>query len=95
MEEFVIPKQYSGSVMAALTTGRITSNVRAQITQDIATKMLSYCKYPSPEQYERVGQKLVETFPILKDSMGLGHVSSNYIYVHKGLMYLFCMHLHL
>lgn len=77
-EEFVIPKQYSGSVMAALTTGRITSNVRAQITQDIATKMLSYCKYPSPEQYERVSQKLVETFPILKDSMGLGHVSSNY-----------------
>ena len=49
-EEFVIPKQYSGSVMAALTTGRITSNVRAQIAQDIATKMLSYCKYPSPEQ---------------------------------------------
>ncbi len=76
-EEFVVPKQYSGSVMAALTTGRITSNVRSQITQDVATKMLSYCKYPSPEQYEKVAQKLVECFPILKDSMGLGHVSSS------------------
>ena len=74
-ENFIVPKQYSGNVMAALTLGRVTSNIRAQIVQDVATKMLSYCKYPSPGQYERVAQKLVETFPVLKDSMGLGHVS--------------------
>jgi len=47
-EDFIVPKQYSGSVMVALTKGGITSNVRSQITQDVATKMLSYCKYPSP-----------------------------------------------
>ena len=62
--------------MVALTTGRITSNVRSQITQDVATKMLSYCKYTSPQQYERVAMKLVEAFPVLRDTMGLGHVSS-------------------
>ena len=74
-EEFAVPKQYSGGVMAALTTGRVTSNVRSQIVQNVATKMRSYCKYPTPEQYERVAQKLVESFPTLKDSMGLGHIS--------------------
>lgn len=61
--------------MAALTTKKISSNVRAQISQDIATKMLGYCKYPTSDQYEVIAQKIVSTFPVLKDSMGTGHVS--------------------
>lgn len=73
--EFVIPKQYSGTVMIALTNVRITTNVRAQIVQDVATKMMSYCKYPSTDQYETVAIKLVTAFPILKDSMGPGHAT--------------------
>lgn len=73
--EFTIPKQYSGTVMAALTTKKISSNVRAQISQDVATKMLSYCKYPTADQYEVIAQKIVSAFPVLKDSMGVGYVS--------------------
>lgn len=61
--------------MAALTTKKISSNVRAQISQGIATKMLSYCKYPTSEQYEIIAQKIVSAFPVLKDSMGVGYVS--------------------
>lgn len=74
-KDFVVPKQYSGTVMAALTTKRISSNVRAQKSQDVATKMLSSCKYPTSEQYEVVAHKIISTFPVLKDSMGVGYVS--------------------
>lgn len=73
-DDFTVPKQYSGTVMAALTNGCISSNVHSQIVQDVATKMLSFCKYPSPTQYETVAYKLVTSYPILKDSMGPGHV---------------------
>ena len=61
--------------MAALTTKKISSNVRAQISQDVATKMLSNCKYPTTEQFEIVAQKIVSSFPVLKDTMGVGYVS--------------------
>ena len=74
-ESFTIPVQYSNTVMAALSTGRLTSNVRAQIVQDVSTKMLSYCKYLSKEQYETISLKLVEAFPVLKDTLPPGHVS--------------------
>ena len=74
--EFSIPKQYSGTVMIAFTNARIITNVRAQIVQDVATKMMSYCKYPSTGQYETVAITLVTAFPILKDSMGPAHVST-------------------
>ena len=74
-DDFTVPKQFSGVVMVALTTGRVSSNVRAQIIQDVATKMLSYCKYPTATQYETVAHKLISQFPMLKDSIGIGHVS--------------------
>lgn len=74
-DDFTVPKQYSGTVMAALTEGRISSNVRAQMVQDIVTKMMSHCLYPTPFQFETVAQKLVDAYPVLKDSLGPGHVS--------------------
>ena len=70
-ESFTIPVQYSNTVMAALSTGCLTSNVRAQ---DVSTKMLSYCKYPSKEQYETISLKLVEAFPVLKDTHPPGYI---------------------
>ena len=72
-DDFTVPKQFSDVVMVALTTGRVSSNVRAQIIQDVATKMLSYCKYPTATQ--SVAHKLISQFPMLKDSIGIGHVS--------------------
>ena len=84
-ESFTVPVQYSAVVMAALLSGHIIGKVRNQISQDVATKMLSYCKYPSKEQYETVALKLVEAFPVLKDTLPPGHVSSvkNIITMHK------------
>lgn len=76
--DFVVPKQYSGAVMAALTTGRVSTNIRSQIVQDVTTKILSYCKYPTTLQYEVVALKLTTQFPILTDTIGLGHVSNLY-----------------
>ena len=55
-KEFVVPKQYSTAVMAVITQNKISSNIRNQIVQDVTTKMLSYCKYSSAEQYETVSK---------------------------------------
>ncbi len=63
-------------VFKELTEGVISNNVRSQIVQDVATKMISYCKYPSKLQYMTVAQKIIVAYPILKDSMGIGHVSN-------------------
>lgn len=74
-DTFVVPKQYSQTVMAELTSGRVTGTTRRAITQDVATKCLNYCKYPTSGQLEVVASKIVAVFPILADTIGTGHVS--------------------
>ena len=60
--EFEVPKQYSGSVMAALTTKKISSNVRAQISQDVATKMLIIASIQHQINMKSLHRKLSQLF---------------------------------
>ena len=78
-DDFVVPKQYSQTVMIELTSGQITTTTRRAIVQDVAAKCLNYCKYPTSGQIEVVASKIVSTFPILADTIGTGHVSCNIV----------------
>ena len=74
-ETFVVPQQYSERIMVALATGEIGDFVRNGIVQDVAAKIFNYCKYPTSDQLQVVASKIVKAFPILRDTIGTGHVS--------------------
>ncbi len=65
--------------MVALAEHEITDFVRNQIVQDVTSKVLNYCKYPDGVQLQVVARKIVEALPVLKDSLGTGHVSLSLI----------------
>ena len=78
--DFVVPKQYSENTMMAIVSRRITDSRRNEIVQEICSRMINYCLYPTTKQQAIVAAKLVQAFPPLKDtSFTSGHVSSKRI----------------
>ena len=76
-DNFVLPKQFSKSIMEALASGLpLPDNARSFIVRDVAGRMLNHCKYPSTMQIGVVASKLVKQFPSLEDTLGTGYVSS-------------------
>ena len=72
--DFAIPMQYSHRTMVALQTKVITDHARHEITQEVCSRMMNYCTYPTPKQFEVVATKLVHKFPQLRDTYFTGHV---------------------
>ena len=66
--EFVVPKQYSESMMMAAASRKITEKHKNEIVQEICYRMI--------KQQGIVAAKLVQKFPPLRDtSFTSGHVS--------------------
>ena len=75
--DFIIPSQYSEDTMAALRSKRIGDKHRHEIVQEICSRMINFCKYPTTKQRNIVAAKLVQKFPQLRDArFTCGHVSS-------------------
>ena len=75
-DDFVVPTQFSNTTMCSLSSGKLSSSARREIVQQVAAKMLSYCKYPTSQQFETVASKIVKD--LLKgkgDALGNGYVS--------------------
>ena len=61
--------------MAALRNKRIGDKHRHEIVQEICSRMINFCKYPTSMQRGIVAAKLVQKFPQLRDSsFTCGHV---------------------
>ena len=54
----------------------ITKAVRTEVVRVLAHQMLQYTMYPTSDEYTTVRQKLVATFPVLKDTISNGYVSA-------------------
>ena len=71
----MIPKKFSKKTMEAIKLGILTKGMRTEVTNMIAVQMLQETSYPSSEEYTDVCRCLVETYPVLKDTIGNGYVS--------------------
>ena len=75
--DFSVPMQFSESTMKILTSEYMSKSARREIVQMTASKMLNYCKYPTLQQYNEVGRKIVNhLLHGKKDGSGSGHVSA-------------------
>ena len=53
----------------------LTKGVRTEAINMIAFEMLTETSYPTSEDYREVCRKLVEMYPVLKDTIGNGYES--------------------
>ena len=61
--------------MVCITNAKLNSSARAEITQCVVWKILSYCKYPTAKQVAVIASKIVNSINGSKDYLGIGHVS--------------------
>ena len=71
----VIPNKFSKKIMEAINLGILTKGMRTEVINMIAVQMLQETLYPKSEDYTEVCRKLVEMYPVLKDTIGNGYVS--------------------
>ena len=62
--------------MEDITNGDIKRRTRTEIIQTLGQNMWAHTSYPSSHEYTEVCRKLVTTYPILRDAIGNGFVSS-------------------
>ena len=67
----------------------MSKSARSEIVQMTASKMLNYCKYPTLQQYNEVGRKIVnDLLQGKKDTAG----GSGYVSAHTESNYTMIMH---
>ena len=71
---FTLPR-FSCSTEQAITSKEVTRGVRVDIITALAFEVWNSTQYPTPDEYTAVCQKLVSTYPSLKDTVGNGYVS--------------------
>ena len=75
---FEIPKQFSLKTMTVLRNNikvDITEAVKREIVSSIATLVMVHTVHPTPEELTTLAHRLVNCYPVLKDSHGCGYVS--------------------
>lgn len=70
-----VPDQFSRATMERLRRKEVTDASRNEIISAIAIPLYQQTMYPKPEEYTTICKKLVEKYPVLKDSCGNGYVS--------------------
>ena len=71
-----IPDLFSRTTMHALATKVITKSARIEIVAAIAFHVYTHTQYPTSQEYTEVCEKLVQKYPVLKDTVGNGYVST-------------------
>ena len=73
-----VPQNFSTRTMKALTSGNpmnITDSVQREIVAAVTTQTMVYTREPTPKQYLLMAEKIVLSYPVLKDKYGCSYVS--------------------
>ena len=74
--KFTIPVHFSKATSEAIKSGVMTRAARVEVNNSLSTLMMVHTMRPSPDDIRNVCQRLVETYPMLKDSSHNGYVSN-------------------
>lgn len=89
---FEIPLKYSSSTMKDLNNpnnAAVSTTSRIEIIAALHNRMLQFCEYPTSYEYNTACQRLITTFPILKDIRGTGYVSQQLVVhdIYSGMIF--------
>ena len=74
---FELPHIFPASVMCELENGILTGKGKSKFVAEVAAAMFCYKSYPTKEEYDHVGQQIIEKYSFLRSSSGNGYVSGN------------------
>lgn len=72
---FLIPLKWSDSTAKAISSGKLTTLARKEVTQTLVTLMMVYEQKPTRAQCTQVAMDLVRKYPQMADPIGTPHVS--------------------
>ena len=72
---FELPLNYPHIVMVDLKEHMLTGRARTKFIMSIASAIFRYKVYPTKEEYEHVGQRIVAKYEFLTSKSGNGYVS--------------------
>ena len=72
-------QQYSAATNMCIAYGSLNSAARWDITQTTTSQIMNICHYPTTQQLETVGHKIMTQINI-KDAVGVGYVSCWFLY---------------
>jgi len=70
----VIPKRFSTETTTAIKSGKLNNKVRDEVINSLATLMMVNTINPTSNDYNTVCSRLVQAYPLLKDSADGGYV---------------------
>lgn len=71
----MIPKRFSTETTTAIKSGKLNNKVRDEVINSLATLMMVYTIKPTPNDYNTICSRLIQTYPVLKDDADRGYVS--------------------
>ena len=71
-----IPEKFSRATMRAIKKKMVTNSARIEIVTAVAYQLFAITDYPTKQEYDSVCRALITRYPVLKDTIGNGFVSS-------------------
>ena len=72
---FPLPTNFRSEIMAALKQEVLSPSLRRKFLSAIASAIFRHKGYPTKEEYNHVGQQVIEKYPFLCTKDGCGYVS--------------------
>lgn len=71
---FPLPKHYRHDVEVALSSKKLTKETRSQFLSAVASSMLTFKRYPTPDEYKNVALSICKEYEFLKSPVGTPEV---------------------
>ena len=79
-KSFALPSNFSPVVETAIQEQSMTVKTTTAFITAIARAMFALKRYPTSEEYNFVGERIVEKYPFLKAPLGNGYVRLFHVY---------------
>lgn len=71
---FELPINYPKDVMEELSHNRLSGKARPKFIANVCSAMFKYKSLPTAQEYDHVGEQIIEKYPFLKSKSGSGYV---------------------
>ena len=72
---FKLPRNFPPLVMCELKKDMLSIAGKTKFISAVAASMFHHKSYPTKQEYEHVGQQIIEKYPFLRSASGTGYVS--------------------
>lgn len=72
---FELPRNFPPMVMCELEKNMLSITGKSKFISAVGAAIFHHKSYPTKQEYEHVGQQIIEKYPFLRSASGSGYVS--------------------